>query len=147
MRRWAYFLSKHTGTGFKTLVDLVVYDHPERVTRFTLTYILFSNNLQSRLRLRTSTNTRTPALTVMDLFSNASWLEREALDLFGIKFRGLDDFRRLLCDYSFWGFALRRDFPLVGVFTYTFCAFDAQVLTTRNTSGDIFHNLLLNHIK
>jgi len=52
--------------------------------------------------------------SVTSLFSSSGWLEREANDMFGVCFRGHSDLRRILTDYGFSGYPLRKDFPLTG---------------------------------
>jgi hypothetical protein len=72
LRRWAFFLAKHTAFRACMLIDIILTDRPEFPSRFTFTYLLYSIKLQSRVRLRTSTNTRTPSMTLVDLFANSS---------------------------------------------------------------------------
>ena len=64
--------------------------------------------------VRTSTGVISPMESVTDLFSGASWLEREVWDLFGVFFFKHNDLRRILTDYGFEGHPLRKDFPLTG---------------------------------
>lgn len=128
LRRWAYFLSTHSTTRLTQLLDLVVYDRPHYLARFVLTYLLFSVTLQSRLRLRTAVSAVRPVPTVMDIFANANWCEREAMDMFGIRFIGHSDMRRILGDYGFWGFPCRVDFPTAGTFEIIFSKFFEHVM-------------------
>jgi len=58
--------------------------------------------------------------TISFIYQNAVWLEREVRDMFGTGFTGLLDSRRLLTDYGFEGFPLRKDFPLIGYFELRF---------------------------
>jgi NADH-quinone oxidoreductase subunit C len=60
------------------------------------------------------TDAATPVASVSPLWPNATWWEREVWDLFGVRFEGLEDHRRILTDYGFEGHPLRKDFPLTG---------------------------------
>ena len=67
-----------------------------------------------RVRVRVATDADTPVPSVVDIFPGADWFEREAYDMYGILFTGHPDLRRLLTDYGFEGYPLRKDFPLTG---------------------------------
>ncbi len=99
---------------FKQLVDVTAVDHPEQAERFEVVYNLLSLKQNQRLRLKLTTDERTPVASVGGVFSSAIWLEREAWDMFGIFFSGHPDLRRILTDYGFEGHPLRKDFPLTG---------------------------------
>lgn len=120
IRLWVFFIARHAAIRANTLLDLVVYDRLVRLARFVIIYILYSLPLQARLRLRSATSALSPIITIMDIFANANWGEREVMDMFGIRFLGHLDFRRLLADYGFWGFPGRKDFPVVGTVEYYF---------------------------
>jgi NADH:ubiquinone oxidoreductase subunit C len=109
------FLKKHSTCQYKTLVDLIAYDSPGKNLRFTLIYNLLSVDYNSRIILHTKLFEKLPVIsTVISLFSGAGWLEREVFDLFGIFFIKHFDLRRILTDYGFVGYPLRKDFPLSG---------------------------------
>lgn len=74
------------------------------------------HNLSIRLFLRQFTNSVLGLSSLVGLYRSAGWLEREMFDLFGIFFFGNSDLRRILTDYGFMGFPLRKDFPLSGFF-------------------------------
>ena len=120
IRTWVFFLVRHSSIRANTLLDVVVYDRPVFVARFVICYVLCSQVLASRLRLRTAASSITPLATVMDIFANANWSEREIMDMFGLRFIGHSDMRRILADYGFWGFPARTDFPVVGMLEYSF---------------------------
>ena len=99
---------------FSSLLDLYCVDFPEREQRFELTYLLHSYRYNRRVYLRTTLSPSDSVESATALFRSAGWLEREVWDLFGVYFSNHPDLRRLLTDYGFEGFPLRKDFPLVG---------------------------------
>jgi NADH-quinone oxidoreductase subunit C len=99
---------------FAVLIDICGVDYPEREKRFEVVYHLLSPRLNQRIRVKTSTDEATPIASVNDIFPAANWYEREAYDMYGIRFTGHPDLRRLLTDYGFQGYPLRKDFPLTG---------------------------------
>jgi NADH-quinone oxidoreductase subunit C len=100
--------------GFSVLIDICGVDWPQRPRRFDVVYHLLSlaNNFRIRLKLQTDENTPVP--TLVDIFPAANWFERETFDMYGISFADHPDLRRLLTDYGFSGYPLRKDFPLTG---------------------------------
>ena len=96
------------------LVDICGVDYPARARRFDVVYHLLSMKHNHRIRLKLSTDEDTPVETATQIFPNADWYEREAFDMYGIAFDGHPDLRRLLTDYGFEGYPLRKDFPLTG---------------------------------
>jgi NADH-quinone oxidoreductase subunit C len=109
-----FFLKSHSLTQFKQLVDIAVYDRPGKRYRFTVLYQLLSIYFGNRLTCVVQTDELTDLPSATVLYSGAGWLEREVWDLFGIFFTGHLDLRRILTDYGFSGFPLRKDFPLTG---------------------------------
>lgn len=99
---------------FEVLIDICGVDYPERTERFDVVYHLLSPRINQRIRVKLSTDETTPVASAVDIFSAANWFEREAYDMYGILFSGHPDLRRLLTDYGFQGFPLRKDFPLTG---------------------------------
>lgn len=99
---------------FTTLVDLCGADYPERAQRFDVVYHLLSMRRNKRIRIKIRTDENTPVPSVIQVYPAADWNEREAFDMYGIQFAGHPDLRRLLTDYGFQGFPLRKDFPLTG---------------------------------
>ena len=108
------FLRDDANCHFKCLADLCGVDYPERSERFEIVYNLLSHRHNLRIRIKTTTDEDTPAPSVTGLFSSAVWFEREAWDLYGIFFSDHPDLRRLLTDYGFEGYPMRKDFPLTG---------------------------------
>jgi len=107
-------LKNNTNMLFKTLIDIVGIDYPERTNRFELNYCLLSLKYNTRLNIKTYIDEITLNQSITKLYPNAMWSEREVWDLFGILFINNMDLRRILTDYGFDGFPLRKDFPLSG---------------------------------
>lgn len=99
---------------FEVLIDICGVDYPEREKRFDLVYHLLSPRLNQRIRVKLAADDVAPVASVNDVFPAANWYEREAYDMYGIRFSGHPDLRRLLTDYGFQGYPLRKDFPLTG---------------------------------
>jgi NADH-quinone oxidoreductase subunit C len=99
---------------FEVLIDLCGVDYPARAERFDVVYHLLSPRTNQRLRVKVTTNETEPVPSLCDVFPAANWYEREAYDMYGILFSDHPDLRRLLTDYGFSGYPLRKDFPLTG---------------------------------
>ncbi len=108
------YLRDHKDYLFKELIDLCGVDYPDRPERFEVVYHLLSLKFNRRIRIKVSTDEETSVPTVTSVYSAAHWFERETYDMYGIKFDGHPDLRRLLTDYGFEGHPLRKDFPLTG---------------------------------
>lgn len=99
---------------FEILLDICGVDWPGREKRFDVVYHLLSPRLNQRIRVKIEADEVNPVPSVVDVFPSANWYEREAYDMYGILFSGHPDLRRILTDYGFQGFPLRKDFPLSG---------------------------------
>ncbi len=99
---------------FHNIVDVCGVDYPARAQRFEVVYHLLSLTKNHRIRIKLSVDEVTPVPSLIDVFPGASWFEREAYDMYGILFTGHPDMRRLLTDYGFEGYPLRKDFPTTG---------------------------------
>ncbi len=99
---------------FTQLIELTAVDYPDRPIRFSLVYILLSIEFNSRIILTADIEEDESVESITTLFPSANWYEREVWDLFGISFINHPDLRRILTDYGFNGFPLRKDFPLSG---------------------------------
>ncbi|MFT3726674.1 MAG: NADH-quinone oxidoreductase subunit C [Terricaulis sp.] len=108
------FLRDDPRCRFTTLIDICGADYPSRPKRFDVVYHLLSMQLNHRIRLKLQTDEQTAVASVSGIFPCADWFEREAFDMYGILFSGHPDLRRLLTDYGFQGYPLRKDFPLSG---------------------------------
>lgn len=99
---------------FEVLIDICGVDWPGRENRFDVVYHLLSPRVNQRIRVKLETSETDPVPSAVDIFPAANWFEREAYDMYGIFFTGHPDLRRLLTDYGFQGYPLRKDFPLTG---------------------------------
>ena len=108
------YLRDDPGCKFNILIDLCGVDYPSRLKRFDVVYHLLSMSENARVRVKCETDAETPVPSIVALFPVADWFEREAYDMYGILFSGHPDLRRILTDYGFTGFPLRKDFPLTG---------------------------------
>jgi len=99
---------------FEVLIDICAVDYPGRANRFDVVYHLLSPRLNQRIRLKLETDEQTPVASAVEVFRAADWFEREAFDMYGILFTGHPDLRRILTDYGFKGYPLRKDFPMSG---------------------------------
>ncbi len=99
---------------FRQLIDITCVDYPDRAERFDVVYHVLSHSKNRRVRIKLRTHEDTPVPTIIGVYPCADWFEREAFDMFGVVFDGHPDLRRLLTDYGFTGYPLRKDFPMTG---------------------------------
>jgi NADH-quinone oxidoreductase subunit C len=99
---------------FQVLIDICGVDYPQREKRFEVVYHLLSPRRNQRIRVKCEADEETPVPSAVGVFPAANWFEREAYDMYGILFSDHPDLRRILTDYGFQGFPLRKDFPLTG---------------------------------
>ncbi|MDB5657805.1 MAG: NADH-quinone oxidoreductase subunit [Cypionkella sp.] len=108
------FLTVDPLCKFSSLVDITAVDHPERVERFDMIYHFLSMYTNSRIRLKVAIGEEDMVPSIHLVHPSANWFEREVFDMFGILFSGHPDLRRILTDYGFRGYPLRKDFPTTG---------------------------------
>lgn len=99
---------------FISYIDLCGVDYPEREKRFDVVTHLLSPKHNLRIRVKVVVGEDETLASATTVFVGADWFEREAYDLYGILFSGHPDLRRLLTDYGFEGYPLRKDFPTTG---------------------------------
>lgn len=110
-----FFLRKSSFVQGRSLMDVWPVDYLGRfLPRFQMNYMLLSTLFTERFISRTSIDENRPLPSAINLFPAAGWLERESWDMFGVFFEGNPDLRRILTDYGFTGYPLRKDFPLTG---------------------------------
>lgn len=108
------FLKTDSSCRFSTLVDITAVDHPERPARFDVVYHFLSMYQNQRIRLKVAVREDEMVPSITPVHTAANWFEREVFDMFGILFSGHPDLRRILTDYGFRGYPLRKDFPTTG---------------------------------
>ena len=118
------FLKDNPSISMESLIDLTAIDYPSQEKRFTLAYNLLSVSKNLRIKVKTKISEDVPIQSITDIYPCANWYEREVWDLFGIRFSGHPDLRRILTDYDFEGHPLRKDFPLSG---FTQVRFDDEL--------------------
>jgi NADH-quinone oxidoreductase subunit C len=99
---------------FRTLVDICGVDWPERAKRFDVVYHLLSLTKNQRVRVKVQVGEGESVASSVGVYPASNWFERETFDMFGIPFTDHPDLRRILTDYGFEGYPLRKDFPLTG---------------------------------
>ena len=99
---------------FKILVDICGNDWPSRAKRFDVVYHLLSLTRNMRIRVKLAAGEGDAVKSCIGIYPAAGWFEREAFDMYGIAFENNPDLRRILTDYGFSGYPLRKDFPLTG---------------------------------
>jgi NADH-quinone oxidoreductase subunit C len=115
LRAAAKYCKENPDLKFNLLSDVTCIDRFPIEPRFELNYQLVSIPRRERLSLRTSVAGPHPVVdSLMPVWPGANWLEREVFDLFGVKFEGHTDLRRILLPDGFVGAPLRRDFPTEG---------------------------------
>jgi NADH:ubiquinone oxidoreductase subunit C len=115
LQKFMFFLCKHTFLHFTTLIDYVCLDYIQSnfIQRFFLVICLLNFTSNERVFIN-YTISGSVSESLVWLFFGVAWLEREIWDLFGISFLGHCDMRRILTDYGFSSFPLRKDFPVTG---------------------------------
>jgi len=116
--RWkdiARFLKDEPRADMSMLVDLTAVDFPDRTPRFEVVVHLYSLSKGHRLRLKArvgdSAGESAEIDSLSDLWASANWAERECWDMFGVRFKGHPDLRRILLYPEFEGYPLRKDYP------------------------------------
>ena len=108
------FLRDDPHCEFRLLLDICGVDWPKREKRFDVVYHFLSLSKNQRIRLKVQAGEQTPVPSIAHLHPSANWFERETFDMYGIVFAEHPDLRRILTDYGFEGYPLRKDFPLTG---------------------------------
>jgi len=108
------FLRDDPRCEFRCIIDITAVDWPSREKRFDVVYHFLSPTRNARVRVKIETDEATPIASIIEVFPGADWFEREMYDLYGVLITGHPDMRRLLTDYGFDGYPLRKDFPLTG---------------------------------
>lgn len=108
------FFKNHFYSQFKILTCISSVDYPFNKYRFKVVYELLSVKFNIRLKVKIITDELSPVESCEHIFASAGWYEAESWDMFGISFYNHSNLIRLLTDYGFEGYPLRKDFPLSG---------------------------------
>ena len=108
------FLKTNDKCRFKQLIDITAVDYPDREKRFKIVYFLLSHENNLRILINLNIEEKTSIPSVIKIFPSANWMEREVFDMYGVSFKNHPNLKRILTDYGFEGFPLRKDFPLTG---------------------------------
>ena len=108
------FIKNNPHTKFRQLIDITAVDYPEKEKRFKLIYFFLSHEFNLRLNLEYFIKENEIVSSITSIFPSANWMEREVFDMYGVSFKDHPDLRRILTDYNFKGYPLRKDFPLTG---------------------------------
>ena len=108
------FLKSNPEMKFKQLIDITAVDYPNKKNRFRMIYLLLSHEFNKRIIVDFPLNENEKVFSITSIFPSANWMEREVFDMYGIDFQDHPDLRRILTDYEFEGYPLRKDFPITG---------------------------------
>ena len=122
------FLKTDSKCKFRQLIDILAVDFPGEEDRFKIYYLLLSheNNIRIKIVSQIQIDSKVPSIT--KIYPSANWMEREVFDMYGVKFKNHPDLRRILTDYNFKGFPLRKDFPLTGFNEVRYSEKDKKVI-------------------
>ena len=107
-------LKRDNNFKFRQLIDILGIDYHQKEKRFEVVYLFLSHENNFRISVKINIDEHEIVPTLTNIFPSANWQEREVFDMFGIKFADHPDLRRILTDYEFEGYPLRKDFPLTG---------------------------------
>ena len=122
------FLKSNDNCKFRQLIDIAGVDYPEEEKRFQLVYLLLSHEKNLRIKLFIKLEIEKKIPSIVKIFPSANWMEREVFDMYGIEFEDHPDLRRILTDYNFEGYPLRKDFPLTGFKEVRYSEKDKKVI-------------------
>ena len=109
-----FFLKTNSESKFRQLIEITAVDYPEKDRRFKVVYLLLSHENNKRIIVDYNIKENEVISSITSIFPSANWMEREVFDMYGIEFKNHPDLRRILTDYGFKGYPLRKDFPLTG---------------------------------
>ena len=108
------YLKTNDKCKFKQLIDITAVDYPKNSKRFKIVYFLLSHENNLRIMINTSIDEKSQVPSITKIFPSSNWMEREVFDMYGISFKNHPNLKRILTDYGFEGYPLRKDFPLTG---------------------------------
>ena len=122
------FIKNDEACEFRQITDIAGVDFPDRQKRFDVIYHFLSFKHNSRLRIKIIIGEDESISSITSIFPAANWFEREAFDMYGIQFKDHPDLRRILTDYGFEGYPLRKDFPLSGNVEIRYDEIDKKII-------------------
>ncbi len=122
------FIKNDETCEFRQITDIAGVDFPDRQKRFEVIYHFLSFKHNSRLRIKIIIGEDESIPSITSIFPAANWFEREAFDMYGIQFKDHPDLRRILTDYGFEGYPLRKDFPLSGNVEIRYDEIDKKII-------------------
>ena len=122
------FIKNDEACEFRQITDIAGVDFPDRQKRFDVIYHFLSFKHNSRLRIKIIIGEDESIPSITSIFPAANWFEREAFDMYGIQFKDHPDLRRILTDYGFEGYPLRKDFPLSGNVEIRYDEIDKKII-------------------
>ena len=125
------FLKTNMKCRFKQLIDITAVDYPEKEKRFKVIYLLLSHENNLRIIINLNINEKEVIPSITKIFPSANWMEREIFDMYGISFKDHPDLRRILTDYGFKGYPLRKDFPLTGHYEVRYSEDKKKVISEK----------------
>ncbi len=108
------WLRDNSDASFDFCSDVTASDWPSRPERFDVIYNLYSVRRHHRVRVKVRAGADDPVPSVTGVWPAANWLEREVWDMFGVRFTGHPDLRRILMPEEWQGHPERKDYPLEG---------------------------------
>lgn len=126
-----FLLKNHTNFQFKMLSCISCVDYVNKKRRFKIVYELLSVRYNTRIKIKIFSDEIDPIESTTNIFSAASWYESEIWDMFGVFFQNHNNLTRLLTDYGFEGYPLRKDFPLSGFTEVSYDFTKKQVLNNK----------------
>ena len=127
------FLKKSIFWNISEITDLTIIDKNNKNNRYILSYFFLSEKYCNRIIVRFLVDGISYINSVSLIFKSATWLEREVFDMFGVFFKDNSDLRRILTDYGFNGYPLRKDFPVFG-FMEKYYSLSENVIMNNNIS-------------
>ena len=122
------YIKNDEACEFRQITDIAGVDFPERIKRFDVIYHFLSFKHNIRLRIKITISEDETISSITSIFPAANWFEREAFDMYGIQFKDHPDLRRILTDYGFEGYPLRKDFPLSGNVEIRYDEIDKKII-------------------
>ena len=122
------FIKNDEACEFRQITDIAGVDFLDRQKRFDVIYHFLSFKHNSRLRIKIIVGEDEFIPSITSIFPAANWFEREAFDMYGIQFKDHPDLRRILTDYGFEGYPLRKDFPLSGNVEIRYDEIDKKII-------------------